>query len=428
MKISIYWFRRDLRLEDNIALNRALLSGFPVLPLFIFDTNIIDELKRDDPGISFIYETLNSINRELSKSQSSVLILKGDPMYIWQNLIGSYDIESVYINKEYEPYAIQRDDKIGKLFGTNHINFHRYKDQVIFEENEVMKPDSNPYSVFTPYRKSWLKKFQVQGTTSHILKKDRLSAYFNISCALPSLDDLGFRKSNLTVKPYDLSVIENYDQYRDIPFADRTSYLGPHLRFGTVSIRSIVSIASEKNAVFLNELIWREFFIQILFHFPHVITANFKKKYDDIRWRNSSDEFEKWCRGETGYPIVDAGMRQLNETGYMHNRIRMITAGFLCKHLLIDWRWGEAWFAGKLLDYELSSNNGNWQWAAGTGCDAAPYFRIFNPVTQQKRYDPRNEYIRRWVPDYGNPGYPGVLVEHYFARKRAITVYKDAVK
>lgn len=428
MKINIFWFRRDLRLDDNNALNKALNSGLPVLPVFIFDTDIIDELPPDDPRISFIHETLSSVSMTLRKEGSSVYALRGTPADIWPRLVKSFEINAIFAARDYEPYAIQRDNAIEQLLQKSGISFFRIKDQVIFEEGEVLKADNKPYTIFTPYRNSWLKK--LNGNIQKILteKADKLSNYYQCSYSMPSLEEIGFRKSSIRVRPENLSVIPDYHKYRDIPSADKTSYLSPHLRFGTVSIRKSVKKALEENTTFLNELIWREFFMQILYHFPDVVTRNFKPVYDFIHWRNDEKEFQRWCNGETGYPIVDAGMRQLNNTGYMHNRLRMITAGFLCKHLLTDWRWGEAYFAQKLLDYELSSNNGNWQWAAGTGCDAAPYFRIFNPETQQKKFDPENEYVKRWVDEYAKPGYPDKIVDHDFARQRSIAVYKAGIR
>jgi deoxyribodipyrimidine photo-lyase len=428
LKINIFWFRRDLRLDDNTALDNALFSGLPVLPLFIFDTNITNELPPDDPRISFIYDTLSSINKDLQKSLSSVQILKGDPETIWKKLIETLDLNVVFINRDYEPYGIKRDNAIEHLLGKNHIPLKSFKDHVIFEGKEIIKSDNNPYTIFTPYKNRWLQKLEVDSQLkTKSVTKENLN-YYKCSYIFPTLKELGFRKSSVRVIPYDLSVISDYDIYHNIPSEDKTSYLGPHLRFGTVSIRKIAGIALEKNAVFLSELIWRDFFMQILFNFPDVVTGNFKTRYDNIEWRNNDLEFERWCRGETGYNIVDAGMRQLNKTGYMHNRVRMITAGFLCKHLLIDWRWGEAYFAQKLLDYDLSSNNGNWQWAAGTGCDAVPYFRIFNPETQQKNFDHDNLYIKNWVENLKNSDYPGPIVDHDFARIRAIEVYKAGIR
>jgi len=427
MKINIFWFRRDLRLEDNTGLNQALSSGLPVLPLFIFDKNITDELPADDPRVNFIYESLSALDKELQKSGSSILILKGDPIKIWEELITSYDINEVFINKDYEPYAVERDGKISVLLARHNYGLKKFKDQVIFEESEILKPNGKPYTVFTHYKNMWLRKLKESLPSITYQKAPDDLRYYQKHFRFPHPDELKFRKSNILVKPYDLSVIHDYHKYRDIPAADKTSYLSPHLRFGTASIRKVVDKAYNENLSFLNELIWREFFMQILLHFPNVVTNNFKPVYDDITWRNDEKEFKRWCDGETGYPIVDAGMRQLKSSGYMHNRVRMITAGFLCKHLLIDWRWGEAYFAQKLLDYELSSNNGNWQWAAGTGCDAVPYFRIFNPVTQQKKFDPENEYVRKWTGYTGETGYPEKIVAHDFARHRALTAYKSGI-
>ena len=428
MKINVFWFRRDLRLDDNSALINALAEGIPVLSVFIFDTSIIDELPEDDPRISFIYDTLLNINNELLKYGSSLLILKGEPEGVWRKLALSYDIKSVFVNKDYEPYSISRDLKIKNILGEKGILLIAFKDQVIFEETEILKSDKNPYTIFTPYKNRWLQK--ISGT--HLLnpdpKKRGKQNYFKCTFPFPTPGELGFKKSILKVRSFDLTAIVEYDKYRNYPSMDRTTYLGPHLRFGTISIRKIVQLAIKENPVFLNELIWREFFMHILFNFPRVVTENFRSKYDNVPWRNNEMEFDKWCNGQTGYPLVDAGMRQLNETGYMHNRVRMITSGFLCKHLLIDWRWGEAYFATKLLDYELSSNNGNWQWAAGTGCDAAPYFRVFNPAAQLHKFDRDKIYVRKWIEDIAGPGYPKPVVDHDFARERAISVYKSGIK
>jgi deoxyribodipyrimidine photo-lyase len=421
-KINIFWFRRDLRLNDNTGLDHAFKSDLPVLLIFIFDTNIIEDLKPDDTRISFIYGILSEINSKLGLADGSLLILKGKPAEIWDQLISKYDIQKVYINSDYEPYAIQRDREIRILLKKKGIELLEFKDQVIFEKSEILKEDGLPYTIFTPYKRAWLKKFQQMEITSK--KNTTVNGHLVLEkFAIPSLSQLGFVKSPMKILPAKLQNIKDYDKYRDFPALDHTTRLGPHLRFGTVSIREIVKIAAKENSTFLAELIWREFFMQILFHFPAVVTANFRSKYDNIRWRNNDQEFTRWCNGETGYPIVDAGMRQLNSTGFMHNRVRMITAGFLCKHLLTDWRLGEAYFAEKLNDYELSSNNGNWQWAAGTGCDAAPYFRIFNPDSQQKRFDRENEYVKKWLDDLHKPSYPRKIVDHVFARERALIAY-----
>jgi deoxyribodipyrimidine photo-lyase len=428
VKINVFWYRRDLRLKDNRALNIALNSGLPVLPVFIFDTNILDELNCDDPRVSFIHEILFTINETLSKEGGSLLVKKGEPLGVWKELIQSFEISSVFSNKDYEPYGIERDNKVEKILSEKGIQLIRIKDQVIFEEKEVLKDDRTPYTVFTPYRNRWMQQFEKELTDSTTTHKTEMNNFLKGTSPFPTLKDIGFRKSSVSVRPYDLSVIKEYDKYRDLPADDKTSYLSPHLRFGTISIRTIVQLALKENFTFLSELVWREFFMQILFNYPFVVTGSFKKKYNNIHWRNNETEFKKWCAGETGYPLVDAGMRQLNETGYMHNRVRMVTASFLVKHLLIDWRWGEAYFAQKLLDFELSSNNGNWQWAAGTGCDAAPYFRVFNPEIQMKKFDPESVYVRRWVPEFGRFGYPPQMVEHSFARNRAIFTYKEGLK
>ena len=421
--MNFFWFRRDLRLKDNVALYKATLENGPVIPLFIFDTEIITSLSKDDARITFIYNTLREIDAELKKNNSSLLIKIGKPISVWRDLVSQYNIDSVFYNKDYEPYAIARDLEVSQFLSSKQINAFSFKDQVIFEEAEVVKENGLPYTVFTPYKNKWLSKLE----TISLVESDPMPNYYRFNSDFPSLKTIGFIESLVKVKPYNLSYLKNYDSIRDYPFKDQTSYVSPYLRFGLISPRKLVNIALEVNATYLSELIWREFFMQILFHFPEVVTENFKKNYNQIIWRNSEQEFQKWCKGETGYPIVDAGMRQLNETGYMHNRVRMITAGFLCKHLLIDWRWGEAYFAEKLLDYDLSANNGNWQWAAGTGCDAAPYFRIFNPTEQIKKFDKELKYITKWVKELNKTTYPLPIVEHKFARDRALSAYKKGL-
>ncbi len=424
--IAIHWFRRDLRIEDNTALNHALESKMPVQPIFIFDKNILEDLPADDARVGFIHQTLQKIHDQLASHGSSLKIFIGDPLEIWKQIIAEYEVGAVFLNKDYEPYAIQRDEKIKILLHSHGIRLLTFKDQVIFEETEVVKKDNTAYTVFTPYKRKWQEEFSALPVQT---KKRKVWKNFHASAnPFPSLKEIGFKQSPIQVRPYDLSMISNYEKTRDLPAEDATSYLSPHLRFGTVSIRQIISQLNPMNEVFLRELIWREFFMQIMFHFPNVVGENFRSKYDGIKWRNKEEEFELWCKGETGYPMVDAGMRQLNHTGFMHNRVRMVTASFLCKNLLIDWRWGEAYFAKKLLDYELSSNNGNWQWAAGTGCDAAPYFRIFNPAEQQKRFDKNMEYIKQWIPEFGTKDYPDPIVDHKLARERALNVYKKGIQ
>jgi len=424
-EITVFWFRRDLRLEDNRGLTEALRSGIPVLPLFIFDTNITEELPALDARITFIHEHLSRLDLQLKKQNSSLWVYQGEPQKLFQHLIGEQPVSAVYTNRDYEPYARERDEQIARMLGERGISFHSIRDQVIFHESDILKTDGNPYRVFTPYKRQWMKELHPESLKSFPAPT---RGFLPGSRQLPSLEKLGFQPSDLKVRPYDTSSLNAYHELRDYPAADATTHLSPHLRFGTVSIRKIVRLALEKNETFLGELIWREFFMQVLYHYPHVVNNNFDRRYNGIRWRNDEKEFERWCRGKTGYPMVDAGMRELNHSGSMHNRVRMVCASFLCKHLLIDWRWGEAYFAEKLLDFELSSNNGNWQWAAGTGCDAAPYFRVFNPEAQLDRFDKKRAYIRKWIPEWGSPDYPPPLVEHAFARKRALEVYKKGLE
>lgn len=423
--VSIVWLRRDLRLIDNKALEKARNLGYPIVLLFIFDEDIINELPTDDPRISFIHQQLEMMNQQLLQNGSSLLIKKGKPLDVWVKLKESLDIKHIVCARDYEPYAQSRDKAIFEWASHHGINFTGVKDQVIFEKNEILKKDGKPYTVYTPYKNKWLEQFQQ--TKIEVIEKIDYELILKTQFEFPPLEKLGFQESQIKVQEYDLDAMQDYGKYRDFPHLDRTSYLSPHLRFGTVSIRELVILAQQNNSVFLSELIWREFFMQILYHFPHVIDKSFKEKYDCIPWRNDEEEYKKWCEGQTGYPMVDAGMRQLNQTGYMHNRVRMVVASFLCKHLLIDWRWGEVYFAEKLLDYELSSNNGNWQWAAGSGCDAAPYFRVFNPTSQLEKFDKEMKYIKKWIPEYNTSKYPKPMVEHSSARQRALDTYKNAL-
>ena len=422
--MNIVWLRRDLRLEDHTALHFALTHYTNVQPVFIFDEDILSGLPKDDARVSFIHQSLTQLNAQLKPFNSSVLCFKGNVVDIWKKLFKEYTINSIHFNRDYEPYAIHRDETVSNLAKEANIKIHSYKDHVCFEKHEVLKADLTPYTVYTPYKKKWLIEFQKLNIAP---LESNFYALNHSDYKLPTIEDLGFIKSPIKVKPFTLKNLKSYAQTRDFPSLDNTSYLSPHLRFGTISIRQIINKLPEESEVFLSELIWREFFTQILAHFPHVQSNNFKSKYDRIAWRNNQQEFDKWCKGETGYPLVDAGMRQLNKTGYMHNRVRMITAGFLCKHLLIDWKWGEAYFAKKLLDYDLAANNGNWQWSAGTGCDAAPYFRIFNPTEQIKKFDKGLKYIKKWVPDLEELTYPQPIVDHKFARERCLKTYKDGL-
>ncbi len=428
-EINICWLRRDLRLEDNVALYHALQNDFPVLLVFIFDTDILNQLPyKVDKRVVFIHQNLEKINAILKEYHSSIYIFNDTPHTAFEKLCNQFSVKAVFANHDYEPYAITRDLKIQKLLAGRDIPFHTYKDQVIFEKSEVIKPDGKPYTIFTPYSKVWKKKFAEEKMKRFSTQPYFFNFYKKQDFHFPSLNEIGFKKVRLEIPALNINEqsIRNYGERRDRPSFDGTSHASVHLRFGTISIRQLATLAGEWSEVWLNELIWREFFMMILFHFPFVVHRSFKEKYEHIKWRNNELEFELWCKGETGFPMVDAGMRQLNETGFMHNRVRMIVAGFLCKHLLIDWRWGEAYFSEKLLDYELSSNNGNWQWAAGSGCDAAPYFRIFNPSEQIRKFDPELTYIKKWIKNF-RPGYLPEVVSHDFARKRALEVYKKSL-
>ncbi|MGV3528156.1 MAG: cryptochrome/photolyase family protein [Flavisolibacter sp.] len=427
--VSVFWFRRDLRLHDNHGLYQALKAAFPVLPVFIFDKNILDQLPCDDRRVTFIHKTISNINDELKKHGSSLLVVHGKPLAAFEKICDQFHVKAVFTNNDYEPYARERDEQVKIFLRKKDIAFHSYKDQVMFEKDDVMKPDGSPYTVFTPYSRKWKEALMKDEVVSFPSEKHPKNFYQTKQFHLPSLKEIGFEKtaSHFPEKEIDVAKVEDCANTRNIPGIDGTSRLGLHLRFGTVSIRHAVRLALQHSEVLLNELIWREFFMMILYHYPRVVHESFKKKYDNLRWRNNEAEFDRWCKGETGYPFVDAGMRELNETGFMHNRVRMVVASFLTKHLLIDWRWGEAYFAEKLLDYELASNNGNWQWAAGSGCDAAPYFRIFNPVEQQKKFDPEGKYFRKWVPEFPD-NYTEPIVDHVFARQRAIDVYKAALR
>jgi deoxyribodipyrimidine photo-lyase len=429
--INIFWFRRDLRIEDNVGLCHALNYKNKVLPIFIFDKEILESLPRDDARVTFIHETISKINRYLKQNfNSSIATFYGRPLDVFKTLILKYSIHTVFTNSDYEPYAIKRDKDIKAFLDSKNINFKSYKDQVIFETNEVVKNDGLPYKVYTPYSKKWIETLK-NNPIKNFNSEDVLSNLVNNS-NLPflPLDAIGFHASKQTIRPYNVSdsIINLYEETRNFPAKEGTSKLGPHLRFGTVSVRKMVQKAKNSNHdTFLKELIWREFFMQILWHFPQTITKSFKPQYDAIQWRNNEEEFKLWCKGKTGYPLVDAGMRQLNETGFMHNRVRMLVGSFLCKHLLIDWRWGEAYFAEKLHDYEMASNVGNWQWVAGCGVDASPYFRIFNPTTQIQKFDKDLNYIKKWVPEFQELTYPLPIVDHKFARERCLKTYKEAL-
>ena len=426
-EVNIFWFRRDLRFVDNTGLFQALSSGKPVLPVFIFDKNILDKLEKpDDLRVQYIHGSLSTMQQVLNSFGSAIKFYHSSPEEAFEDLVSNYNIGTVFTNHDYEHYALQRDEKIRVLLEHSGVGFQTFKDQVVFEKLEVSKDDGTPYTVFTPYSRKW-KSCLLSNPISFSPSEALLdNCYRHAEKAIPSLESMGFSAQSWvfpkTTVPDDL--IKGYTDDRNFPSIDGTSRFGVHLRFGTMSIRKLVEHAKGLNETFLNELIWRDFYHMILSNFPHVGQGmSFKKAYDAIEWRNSEADFEKWCKGETGYPIVDAGMRELLATGFMHNRVRMITASFLTKHLLIDWRWGEAWFAAKLLDYDLAANNGGWQWASGSGCDAAPYFRIFNPALQTEKFDKQGIYIRKWVPEFDTLQYPQPMVVHELARKRCLETY-----
>lgn len=430
-KIALFWFRRDLRLHDNAGLYHALKSGYKVLPIFIFDKNILDKLEyRSDARLSFIHQIINEMHKELASIGSTILVQNSSPEKAFETIINSYEVAEVYTNHDYESYALERDKSIKELLNKRGIAFYTFKDQCVFEKNEVLSNAGSPYTIFTPYSRKWketltdfhLKAYPTEQYFHNLLKISTLD--------IPSLKEIGFEKTliELPSKSIETEIIEKYAEQRNFPSIRGTSKLGIHLRFGTLSIRHLATIAKSKSEVFLNELIWRDFYMNILHHFPYISQGlSFRKEYDRIVWRNNEQEFVAWCNGKTGYPIVDAGMRELNTTGFMHNRVRMITASFLTKHLLIDWRWGEAYFAKKLLDFDFSANNGGWQWASGSGCDAAPYFRVFSPKLQTEKFDKDLKYIKKWVPELNSFDYPQPIVDHDFARKRVLEVYKKAL-
>ena len=431
-KITLFWYRRDLRLHDNAGLYHALQSGQPVLPVFIFDSEILDKLDdKRDRRVEFIQQSLVEMQQQLVQQGSTMIVRYGKPTEIWQQLTQEYDVAEVHTNHDYEPYARERDQQIGSFLNSSGIAFYSHKDQCIFEKDEVLSGAGTPYTVFTPYSRKWKEKLN-----EFYLQSYPTESYFHnflktSPLAVVSLAEMGFETVGQPFPKKEVrdELVRNYKENRDFPALPGTSRLGVHLRFGTISVRELARNTKDLNETFLNELIWRDFYMQIMWHFPHVGQGKaFRADYDKIEWRNDEAQFKKWCVGQTGYPIVDAGMRQLNATGFMHNRVRMVVASFLTKHLLIDWRWGEAYFAQKLLDFDLSANNGGWQWAAGSGTDAAPYFRIFNPASQTQKFDPQLAYIKKWVPEINSFEYPNPIVEHTFARERCLKTYQKALK
>ncbi len=433
LELSIFWHRRDLRNYDNTGLYNCLKNEKNVFPIFIFDTEILDKLEnKDDKRVNFIYDNLLKVKEDYNKLGSDIGIFNGKPIEVFKQLIKDYNIKSIYTNYDYESYGVNRDKEIEKLLISNNIEFHSFKDQTVLDKNEVLKNNGEPYTVFTPY----MKKYKSILKNEHIAIKKCEDYFHNLQKELKyemlTLESIGFNRVEYNVPDRNVSkeLIINYKDTRDYPFIDGTSKISVHLRFGTISIRELFRTCKEidESEKYLNELIWRDFYMMILFHFPHIEKSAFKSKYDEIEWENNEEHFKLWCEGKTGYPMVDAGMRELNETGYMHNRVRMVVASFLTKHLLIDWRWGERYFAEKLLDFELSSNNGGWQWASGSGCDAAPYFRVFNPELQRQKFDKNNKYIKKWIKEIDTFEYPKPIIEHSFARDRVLKCYKTALE
>lgn len=428
--VTIFWFRRDLRLDDNHGLFKALQLGLPVLPIFIFDPNILHSLPKNDRRVAFIHETLKTIQHALVEVGSSLEVVYDSPIAAFQKLCAQYTVQHVIANHDYEPYAQERDKSIKSYLASQSISFETFKDQVIFEKAEIVKDDTSPYTVFTPYSKKWKAAF-TKSLTNPFASSTLFHNFIKTTAKeIISLSAMNFAEQTSTfpTKSVTNELLQAYSEQRDFPAKNGTSKLGIHLRFGTISIRQLVRKAIETNETFLNELIWREFYQMILWHFPHVVNGAFKPKYNAIKWSENETHFKAWCEGKTGYPIVDAGMRELVATGYMHNRVRMIVASFLTKHLLIDWRKGADFFALHLLDFDLAANNGGWQWAAGCGCDAAPYFRVFNPYLQTIKFDKELSYIKKWVPEFEYFSYPAPIVIHEEARKKCLEVYAKALQ
>lgn len=430
-KITVFWHRRDLRIHDNAGLYHALKSEYPVLPIFIFDRNILDKLEdKADARVDFIHSQLNELKKKYESYGSSLMVFYGKPEEVWKEILEKYSVKEVICNRDYEPYAQERDKAIFDFLANKKISFKGYKDHVIFEKNEVLKDDGKPYTVYTPYSKKWKAKLNDFYLKSYPTEKFLSNLHQTKPYEFISLEQMGFNPSGILFpnKIAKEDIIKSYHTTRDFPAVKGTTRLSVHLRFGTISIRELARMAKSLNEKYLNELIWRDFYQTILFHFPYTVNKAFKSEYDKIQWLNNENEFNAWCEGKTGYPIVDAGMRELNATGFMHNRVRMIVASFLTKHLLVDWRWGEAYFAKKLLDFELASNVGGWQWAAGCGVDAAPYFRVFNPALQTEKFDKEFKYIKQWVPEYGTATYTKPIVDHKMARERVLKTYKAALQ
>jgi deoxyribodipyrimidine photo-lyase len=467
---ALVWFHRDLRDYDHAALAAALAQSRHVYCVFIFDTDILDRLSdRADRRVEFIWESVRELKTALQDKGGDLLVLHGSAVREIPRLARQLAAQAVYANRDYEPQALARDQAVAADLARDGIDLHTFKDQVIFEGNEILTGAGHPYSVFTPYRNAWLKRLTAADIVSRNVEEHESSlARPDHACPLPGLEEIGFLRTNLLqLLPAGMSGaerlfedfqerIDDYHASRDYPAVKGPSYLSVHLRFGTLSIRSVVSHAwymgGRGAETWLNELIWREFYFMLLHHHPRLAAGHaFKPAFDTIAWPGTEEHFAAWCEGRTGYPLVDAAMRQLAQSGYMHNRLRMVAASFLVKDLLVDWRKGERWFAEKLIDYDFAANNGGWQWAASTGCDAQPWFRIFNPVTQSERFDPHGRFIRKYVPELAacddreihapwkmlaarqkavglkiGVTYPAPIVDHAIQRKLALTLFETA--
>jgi deoxyribodipyrimidine photo-lyase len=473
---ALVWLRRDLRLTDHAALYHALRHHTCVYVVFVFDRDILDPLPRQDRRVEFIRESLVELDTGLRQHGGALMVLHGQPRACIPALARELDVSAIYSNRDYEPTAVLRDRDVAQTLAQDGIGFHCFKDQVIFECDEVLTQAGKPFTVFTPYKNAWLKKaslndgdfyvrpYPVEAYLSHLAP----IAHTTRGKGIPTLSELGFEPTDLStigvipgmrggqerIEDF-FTRIDRYKDARDFPAIKGVSYLSVHLRFGTVSIRQLAGRAWREGSAgalgWLSELIWRDFYFAILHYFPHAIGHAFKPAFDAVSWDHHPDWHEAWCGGATGYPLVDAAQRQLLKTGWMHNRLRMVSASFYTKDLGLDWRHGEAWFAQWLLDFDLSANNGGWQWSASTGCDAQPWFRIFNPVTQSERFDPQGKFIRRYVPELTNVpdkyihapwtmpaeiqancgvvigrDYPAPIVDHAEARQRTLARFKQA--
>lgn len=462
---ALVWFRRDLRDDDHAALYHALKSARQVYCVFVFDTEILDGLSdRADRRVEFIWQSVRELQVSLEADGGGLAVLHGLARDELPAFAKRLEVQAVFANRDYEPSSIGRDVAVAADLRHSGIDFHLFKDQVVFEGDEVLSGEGRPYRIFTPYKNAWLSRLNPFFLKPYPVARYREALASPAAHAMPTLDAIGFMPTGLR-HPAGMSGadrlladfrdrIKSYKEAREFPAVKGTSFLSTHLRFGTVSVRSLARLAWEMGGAgaetWLQELVWRDFYFMILQHNPRLAGGQcFKPEFDNIEWPGSEAHFDAWCEARTGFPLIDAAMRQLNQTGYMHNRLRMVTASFLVKDLLVDWRKGERYFAGKLLDFDFAANNGGWQWAASTGCDAQPWFRIFNPVTQSEKFDAEGNFIRKYVPELGacfakeihapwkisverrrelKLDYPMPVVDHAEMREKALALYKAQVK